>query len=113
MPRPAPDRRGRRPEPWRPRPSTRAARATRAGAGAARAGAGAASPVGRSRLDRPAVGSDFGSTKGVSGMIAALPGCPADRISGRYAARMPTDAGRRLLTAELLSIGSELTVGET
>ncbi len=52
-------------------------------------------------------------------MIAA-PACRSDRAEtvrtsqGRYAGVMPSPTpARRLLTAELLSIGSELTVGET
>jgi nicotinamide-nucleotide amidase len=46
-------------------------------------------------------------------MIAARSRRPAATLAARYAPGMSVPAPRRLLTAELLSIGSELTVGET
>jgi nicotinamide-nucleotide amidase len=46
-------------------------------------------------------------------MIAAHPSRPIARAVVGYAAPMTDATPRRLLTAELLSIGSELTVGET
>jgi nicotinamide-nucleotide amidase len=46
-------------------------------------------------------------------MIAARAQRPAAPPSARYAPDMSAHVSRRLLTAELLSIGSELTVGET
>jgi len=46
-------------------------------------------------------------------MIAAHPRSPAAHRTGRYAAEVSTDPPRHVRTAELLSIGSELTVGDT
>ena len=53
-------------------------------------------------------------------MIAARPRASDPREasgaavrSPRWTTRRPCPTGRRLLTAELLSIGTELTVGET
>ena len=46
-------------------------------------------------------------------MIAAHARTPAAHGTGRYAAGVSTDPRRHIRTAELLSIGSELTVGDT
>ena len=46
-------------------------------------------------------------------MIAAVRGWQIGRRAVGYAAPMTEAGSRHLLTAELLSIGSELTVGET
>ena len=89
-----------------------AAAARRPAAGSA-GGGRSGSRAGRVRIVQGSAPGRFG--RGGSGsMIAAPPSRPPCRRRTRYAATtMPAFERRRLLTAELLSIGTELTVGET
>ena len=79
-----------------------------------RLGRAAASRDRGSRSDRPGECSRSVRARGSGSMIAAPPSGPAIRPTGALRCEnMTAFERRRLLTAELLSIGSELTVGET